>query len=129
MQTFKKEERLNSKKLIEKLFDEGKSFKAYPLRVVWLEFDNKTTVPASILISIPAKKFRSASERNLLKRRIREAYRKNKEAFYMFLQNEHRKCVFAVLYISDEMATYNELEQKIIYIFKRLQEEYENSDR
>jgi len=129
MQTFKKEERLNSKKLIEKLFNEGESFKAYPLRIIWLETDNAVNSPASLLISVSSKKFKKAVLRNLMKRRIREAFRKNKQTFYSFLEKNHRKCVMAVLLISVKPATYKEIEEKIIYCFERLQKEYENSDR
>ncbi len=129
MQTFKKEERLTSKKLIEKLFNEGKSFKGFPLRVVWLDTELQGNVPASVLISVQAKRFRNAYQRNLLKRRIREANRKNKASFYSMLLNKQKNCVLAILYISAEIASYKEIEQKIIYIFKRLQEEYENTDR
>ncbi len=125
MQTFKKEERLSSKKIVDKLFSEGKSFAIHPFRVVWLNYDLKSEYPAQILISIPKKKFKRAVDRNLLKRRIREAYRKNKASWYEFMIENNLKCVFAVLYNSHEIASYKAIEEKIILILDRLQSEYE----
>ncbi|MCB0805696.1 MAG: ribonuclease P protein component [Bacteroidales bacterium] len=129
MQSFNKEERLRSKKLIEKLFAEGQSFKIFPFRVIWLNADTGTGAAASLLISVPAKRIRKAVQRNLIRRRIREAYRKNKQIFYSTLAERGRKCVFAVIYLSGETIDYKETEGKIISLLNRLKMEYENIDR
>ena len=72
--TFKKAERLNSRTLIEKLFAGGnKSIPAFPVRVVFMPVDNETLPTASILISVPKKRFKRAVKRNLVKRQVREA--------------------------------------------------------
>lgn len=129
MQTFKKEERLSKDKIIDQLFKEGKSFLIFPLRIVWFENDLNTEFPAQVLISVPKKKIRKAVNRNLIKRRIREAYRKNKSSLYEILNKASRKCTFAIIYTSSEIACYKELEQKIILSLQRLQSEYENDNR
>jgi len=74
---FPKEERLTRKKAIDDLFREGDSFSAFPLRVL---FTHHTTPPArtQVLVSVPAQTFPKATDRNTLKRRIREGYRLNK---------------------------------------------------
>ena len=73
--TLNKSERLCSKKLIERLFAGGnKSFPSFPLRVVYMTLDTEeTTADASILISVPKKRFKHAIKRNLVKRQVREA--------------------------------------------------------
>ena len=79
--TLGKKERLNSKTLIERLFLGGsKSFPAFPLRVVYMSVEpvEEDMAAASILISVPKKRFKRAVKRNLVKRQVREAYRKNK---------------------------------------------------
>jgi ribonuclease P protein component len=129
MQTFKKEERLTSKKLIDKLFTEGHTFNANPLRIIWLEAETGTNYPVSLVVSVSGKKVKKAVARNLIKRRIREAFRKNKSTFYEFLRNKQKNCIIAVIYLPLEIVGYNEIESKIIYMFKRLQKEYENFDR
>lgn len=78
--TLNKSERLDSKKLIERLFaGENKSFPAFPLRVVYMPLTPEENVAdASILISVPKKRFKHAVKRNRVKRQVREAYRHNK---------------------------------------------------
>lgn len=72
---FTKAERLTRKKLIDSLFHEGRSFSAYPLKVV---FHPGTAPQNRVLISVPVHAFPKAVDRNKLKRRIREGYRLNK---------------------------------------------------
>ena len=125
MQTFKKEERLSRKKLVDQLFSEGKSLVVFPYRIVWMRGDFESKYPAQVLINVPRKKFKRAVDRNLIKRRTREAYRRNKDLWYKFLDGENFKCVFTLLYISTEIASYKDIEEKIILILQRLQSEYE----
>lgn len=129
MQTFRKEERLSKEKIIDQLFKKGKSFSIYPIRIVWLETDLATDVPVQVLISIPKKRIRKAVDRNLLKRRIREVYRKNKSSLYDLLNKSDCKCALGIVYTSSEIALYHELERKIILSLQRLQTEYEKCDR
>jgi len=129
MQTFKKHERLSGQKIIDTLFSEGKIFVVSPFRVVWLEYELAGQSPAQMLISVSKKRIKKAVDRNLVKRRIREAYRKNKDEFYKFLNRNQVKCAFALLYNSDLIADYKEIEEKIILLLQRFQSEYEKSIR
>ena len=74
---FPKEERLTRKKVIEDLFQQGSSFSAFPLKVIFtIQVD--TLAKTQVLISVPTRTFKKATDRNTLKRRIREGYRLNK---------------------------------------------------
>ena len=76
-----KSEKLCSKLEIERLYAQGTSMIAYPLRVVWLAVpsgEGKHPVAARFLVSIPKKRVRHAVDRVLLRRRTREAYRLNR---------------------------------------------------
>jgi ribonuclease P protein component len=127
MQTFNKEERLSKTKVINKLFSEGKKFTIIPFRIVWLNVDLDCDYPAQLLINVSKKHFKRAVDRNLIKRRIREAYRKNKADFYAVLNKSAKKCVIALLYNSDDIASYKDIEKKIILILQRLQTIHENN--
>ncbi len=127
MQTFTKEERLSKSKLIDELFSEGKKFSIAPFRIVWLNTEIESEYPAQVLINVSKKQFKRAVDRNLIKRRIREAYRKHKVDFYSVLNKNAKKCVFALLYNSVEITSYKEIEEKIILIFQRLQTIHENN--
>ena len=115
--TFSKEERLCSKKLIERLFAEGnRSFPAFPLRVVYMPLsadENPTDV--SILISVPKKRFKHAVKRNLVKRQVREAYRLNKHILIDSLkaQESPQKMVLAFIWLDNKIHATNEVEYKV----------------
>ena len=79
--TLTKEERISSKKLLEKLFDRTakRSVAAYPLRAVYIVLDgDEAAVPVQVMVSVPKRLLHHAVQRNRTKRQIREAYRKHK---------------------------------------------------
>lgn len=126
MNTFRKEERLCSKKLIGELLQNGSSFLVYPFRIVWkvTQLPDETTSPAQILISISKKRFRRANKRNRIKRLIREAYRLNKQTqLYTKLQDSHIQIVFMCSYIGNDILPYAELEKKLKLTLIRLSNE------
>ena len=129
MQTFRKEERLSKVKLINKLFSEGKRFTIDPFRIYWMEIELENKFPAQVLINVSKKHIKRSVDRNLVKRRIREAYRKNKSTYYSYLKAYSKKCVFALLYNSGEIASYKDIEEKIILILQRLQSVHENNNK
>ncbi len=128
MLTFKKDERLCSKKIINDLFAKGKSFVIEPLRIVWLEKELNSTSPAQVLINVSQHKFKRAVDRNKIKRQLREAYRKNKDPLYQFLTENHKQSAFAIFYISKEFTPFKDIESKIILILQRLQKEIKNNN-
>ena len=80
--TFRKQERIVSKQLIETLFDKGdsQSLVAYPLRAIYTKTERRTDcAETQILISVPKKRFKHAVDRNRVKRQVREAYRHHKQ--------------------------------------------------
>lgn len=123
MQTFEKEERLRSKKIIERLFSEGNDFYESPFKVIWLDMAMESKFPVHVLISVSKRKIRKAVSRNLLKRRIREAYRKNKSEFLKFMQGQNSQCTLAIVYTASHIAKYQQIERKIILVLQRLQKE------
>jgi ribonuclease P protein component len=118
--TFKKCERLNGKKPIQRLFAEGQAFYAYPFRVVFMRVKEKHAYPARLLVSVSRRHFKKASERNLLKRLIRETYRKQKQNLYAQLEGKEGQLHIALVFTAKAIPNYKELETKIILILQRL---------
>lgn len=120
--TLRKAERLNRKKVIEKLFATGsRSFSIFPLRVVYLAVEELET-PASILISVSKRRFKRAVKRNRVKRQIREAYRKNKSGLLQSLNDKGLKLAIAFIYLSDRITETEEIEEKMKTALTRITE-------
>lgn len=123
MFTFAKSERLCRNSLIDKLFSDGKSFMAYPFRITYLLTQNSEIDPAQVLFIVSKKRYKRANKRNLLKRRMREAYRLNKLELYNYLNNNELKIIFAINYISNEILDFSEIHDKMIKAILKLQSE------
>lgn len=72
---FRKEERLCGKTRVAALVADGKWGGTRHMKYCWVPGGGELT---RILVSVPKKNFKRAVKRNLLKRRIREAYRLQK---------------------------------------------------
>ncbi|HEX8356772.1 MAG TPA: ribonuclease P protein component, partial [Segetibacter sp.] len=65
--TFSKNERLKSRKLISHLFSEGKSFSAYPLKVLY-DMSSESSFAFQAGVTVSSRSFKKAVERNRVKR-------------------------------------------------------------
>ena len=118
----RKPERLNKKKIIEKMFAGGsRSFSIFPLRVVWLPAE-ELDVQASILISVSKRRFKRAVKRNRIKRQIREAYRLNKQILLAPLTEKNSRLAIAFIYLADELMNSALVEEKIKAALTRIVE-------
>jgi ribonuclease P protein component len=117
---FPKSERLCLKKDIDKLFSDGQSFLAYPLRVVYLPDAGGNAPPSgiSVLISVPKKRIRFAVQRNRIKRLIREAFRLNKRETSDFCKQGRGRLHIAFMYICNDIKTYADIEKAMLKALK-----------
>lgn len=120
--TFPKNEKLTSKKVFEQLFSSGKSMAAYPYRFVWVRNNILQKSQAKIGISVPKRLFSKAVDRNKLKRRIRESYRKNKKLLYLTLEAYKISVSLLVIYTAKEELSYSDLDKKMILSLPKLAE-------
>ncbi|WP_416868180.1 MAG: ribonuclease P protein component [Imperialibacter sp.] len=115
--TFSKSERLKRDKRIKELFQKGSSF-LYPLLIKYME----SPVPEGvnqILFSVSKKNFKRAVDRNLLRRRMFEAYRRHKHTLTS-LPDQENFLLIAYIYVGKEKATYQLIERQLIAALKRL---------
>lgn len=116
-------ERVRSKTVIDQLFTGGvsKSFSVFPLRVVYMAVEGQEA-QASILVSVPKKRFKRAVKRNRVKRQVREAYRKNKQGLLDVLDGQGQQLVLAFIYLSDELVSTEVIEERVRLLLARVAE-------
>ena len=115
-----KTEKLTSRTAIERLFGEGKSLMAFPLRAAFY-LREPGDAPAQFLISIPKKRIRKAVTRVLLRRRTREAYRLNRRELLTDALLEHGIGVdIAFVYLDTTPAPYEVINEKMTNLLSRI---------
>lgn len=118
--TLQKEERLCSQKTIEDLFISGESFLAYPLKVVYLKTESPQPYPVQAAFTVSKRNFKRAVKRNMLKRRMREAYRMNKLDLYLELAAKDLHIAIMFVFIGKEMIEFAPIEKAMISAFRKL---------
>jgi ribonuclease P protein component len=105
-------ERLKGKKQIEKLFVSGRSVGVFPLRLVFL----KTEETNKVGVSVSKKNFKSAVNRNKIKRLLRIAVENH--FLDLFNKLEPKYCMM-VLYVGKEIPKAEELDTQFKLIVSR----------
>ncbi|WP_295333840.1 ribonuclease P protein component [Flavobacterium sp.] len=114
--SYPKNEKLKSKKIIDLLFTEGKSVAQYPLRLVYVPYDFEEDVPLKMGVSVSKKYFKKAVDRNYYKRVLRECYRLNKS---QLLAHTNQKYCFMFFYQTADRLPYQEIETKTKQLFEK----------
>lgn len=112
-----KSERLHAEKSIKELFNEGSSFFLFPFKVQFFVKKDRPTRTPMVLFSVSKRKLKKAVHRNHVKRRIKEAYRLNKQLIN--LPNIELNIGF--IYVTTNLMEFSEIEPKIILCLKKLQ--------
>lgn len=122
---FGKSEKLCSRKIIDRLFERGEAFMAFPLRVQFMPAELPENVPAQVMFSASKRRFKRAVKRNLLKRRMREAYRLNKQPLMDVLEEKDVQLGVAFLFVSKEELDYHFIEKAMKKAIQKLINEVE----
>lgn len=121
MNTFNKEERLCSRKLLDLLYKNGSSFLLYPYRISYLFVPVKHDFPVQVVINVAKKRYKRAVDRNLIKRRSREAYRLQKEqGLYKQLPGSEELLLLSLQFVGKKIYDYSFFEKKLAGALKRL---------
>ncbi|MDB0007153.1 ribonuclease P protein component [Flavobacteriales bacterium] len=120
--SFSKKERLKNKIEIESLFSEGNRFFEYPFNVIW-KLDSNSDSTLKMAVSVPKKKIPNATDRNKIKRLVREAFRKNKTIIQQPLEAKNVKLHLMLVYSQSSIISMSEIEDKISVTLQRLAEQ------
>lgn len=112
--TYPEKEKLKSRKLIKKVFEEGKTIKSYPIFIRFIEQNNETH---NVGVSVSKRNFKKAVDRIRIKRQLREAYRLNKEE----LIDTESKYAMMIIFIGRKEVASKEIHQTVKSLLKELQ--------
>jgi len=124
--TFPKIEKLKSRKDIDGLFSGGKYIHEAPIRGVNTKKTEPSKVVLSVGVSVPKKFVKLAVDRNLIKRRMREAYRLHNRELKQTLLSTNTQLNLMFVYGSKQLLSYIEIEDKIKVILNRLNARFED---
>lgn len=112
MSKFPKQERLNSRKRIGFLVTQGHTLYAYPLRILWCLSDSPYgAFHLEAAFSVPRRKHKKAIRRNRIKRKMKEAFRLNKEAFRQNCSGRIQTLSLLVIYTPKKEVDYATMEK------------------
>jgi ribonuclease P protein component len=96
--TLRKSERISSKKLFELLFSSGKSFRVGILRFTFIHPipSDMAAAPLMVAFLVPKRQFKRAVDRNYIRRRMREAWRLNKNTLAALLVEQGKSLAVMV---------------------------------
>ncbi|NUM49945.1 MAG: ribonuclease P protein component [Flavobacteriales bacterium] len=117
-ETLPKSEILRSKNTIDLLFKSGTALEEKPIKLLYLLFENTTGIEVGF--TVPKKCFKKAHQRNLLRRRMKESFRKNKKHILPHLLSKNIQLKIFFIYTSSQTTDYKTIEHKIIVLLQRL---------
>jgi len=95
----------------------------HPIRLVWKKEENLSEGSIKSIIVASKKYLKLASERNIVRRRIKESYRLNKIEIETLLADNNKQLNIAIIYQNEKILPYKVIEEKIKLILARLREE------
>lgn len=117
--TLGKTERLKSRKLIERLFKEGKSINIFPFRVLYL-FPEENIRCLQAGFSASSRNFKKATDRNRIRRLTKEAYRLQKNDLSAILEKNSKHLIVFFIYTGKELPDYKTTEEKMALVLQKL---------
>jgi ribonuclease P protein component len=117
---FPKKQKLCSETIIKEMFSDGKSLTTTIFRLVWIDDKSEDEILVKSIIVVPKKKIRLAVKRNVISRRMKEAYRLHKIELENILNDKKLQLSIAMIYQKDKILPYETVEQEIKLILERL---------
>ena len=116
--TLGRNERLKSRKLIGRVFEEGKKLNTGSLRTHYLLTKGESTV-LQVGVTVSTKNFGRATDRNRVKRLLREAWRIQKNELRDSLREKEQLFVF-IIYTAGEILPFESIRADVEKLLNKL---------
>ncbi len=104
--------------MIDLLFEKGRQFSVYPLKIFWIAKNDQSTLQAAVGVS--SRNFKKATDRNRVKRILRESYRLQKATLKQILERDEKQLSVFILYNGKELPKFENLFEKMELVINRL---------
>lgn len=116
-----KSERIHLDSHIDSLFKGGRRGYAHPLKYCWLTSEQQEGgAPVAVMFSVPKKAFKRAWKRNLIKRRMKESYRRRKAPLMEKAVAVSRRVEIAFICSADEIPDFKTIDNAVAKILEQI---------
>ena len=125
--SFVRAERLKHKKLFEGLFSTGQRSFKHPVLAIWSVVELPEDVPIQAGFVAAKKHYKTATQRNLIKRRMREAFRTQKHELEAKLRGKDKQIALLFITVKSDNISYEDLQPKILLLLRDIGRKIEHS--
>jgi ribonuclease P protein component len=118
--SFHKKEKLKSRKLTDSLFTSGKSFTVFPIKVFYKLTEEPQNFSVKVGVAVSGRNFKKATNRNRIKRLLRETYRLQKEKLLEVANNKNKQLAVFFLYVDKTMPEFELLKTTMLVALEKL---------
>ncbi len=118
--SFPVEERLKHKKLFEDLFTKGNRVFKHPVLAVWSEVELPEDVPIQAGFVAPKKHYKTAVQRNRIKRWMKEAFRTQKATLEQSVSASGKQIAVLFITVKTDNISYDVLRPKILLLLQEI---------
>ena len=125
--SFPRKEHLKYRKLFETLYKQGKKEFKYPVMAIWTETALPEDCPIQAGFTASKRNYKSAVARNDLKRKMREAYRTQKQPLAQLLQHKNKQIAVLFVTVKTDNTSYEVLQHKILLLLQEIEGKLQNA--
>jgi ribonuclease P protein component len=118
-QSYGKKEKLKSRKELDALFNGGKSFLVFPVKVLYA-YTDATSAAVKTGVGVSSRYFKKATDRNRVKRLLRETYRTEKAPLLEVIQTQSLSLNVFLLYVDKSLPEYTNLKKVMNTVIQKL---------